>query len=72
VIIRRCFIIKSEGGQRWVDRGVGAGWEPYDNDDVDGWYDVDPQFYQCLIGEEEYEVSMIGDKISIYAELQEV
>jgi len=62
---------KSEGEQHYIDRGLGDGWEPYDSDDIDHWFSIDPQFYQCLIGEHDFEAHIVGDYFQFIAHFEE-
>ena len=70
-MILREFRIRQVGDNHIVDRGTGAGWEPYNSEDPDSYYDLDPQFYQCLIGEHDFEVHLWADGLLITAEFEE-
>ena len=70
-MIEREFRIRHVGDHHVVDRGTGDGWEPFDEDDIEDFYDVDPQFYQVLIGEHDYEVHMWAQGFLITAEFEE-
>ena len=61
MVIERVFRIKPAGDQYFVDRGTGAGWEPYKEGDYEDFYDVDPQFYQVMSDEVDFtHVTMDG------------
>jgi hypothetical protein len=69
-MITRNFTFKQTGDLTYVDREVGAGWELYDNDNIESWYDVDPQFYQVLNNAIDYEMMLWDGGITITAELE--
>ncbi len=61
MIVERVFCIKPVDDLYVVNRGTGALWEPYDEDDIEGWYIIDPQFYQVMTGEVDFtQVTMDG------------
>ena len=68
--ITRNFVFKQLGDLTYVDREVGFGWELYDNDNIEDWYNIDPQFYQVLNNALDYEMTMWEGGITITATLE--
>jgi len=68
--ITRNFVFKQLGDLTYVDREVGFGWELYDNDNIEDWYDIDPQFYQVLNNAIDYEMTIWEGGITITATLE--
>jgi len=69
-MITRNFVFKQLGDLTYVDREVGFGWELYDNDNIEDWYDIDPQFYQVLNNALDYEMTVWEGGITITATLE--
>ena len=68
--ITRNFRFKQVGDLTYVDRETGEGWELYDNDAIEDWYGIDPQFYQVLHNSIDYEMTVWAGGIEITAQLE--